>query len=75
MCLNLPTRMTAPVQDPGSDLAYVHASAQTAVPDALAIRFGYTDKAMYFGEDAHDNTYSFHRSTERGISFRSPAFN
>ena len=72
MCLNLPPRLTAPLQDPSPDLDYVHSTAQTAEPDALAVRFGYTDKPLYFGEDAHDQAYEYSSSTERGISFRSP---
>ena len=41
-----------------------------AEPDALAIRFGYTDTLSYFGTN---HTAAMHmKSTERGISFRSP---
>ena len=42
-------------------------------PDAMCIRFGYTDTEQEYGKDANPDVYGGGvRSSERGISFRVP---
>ena len=72
MCLNQPTRCTEPLNNPALDVEYVNSTAAIAEPDALAIRFGYTDQVQYYGSNLAPST--MRTSTQRGISFRVPRF-
>ena len=77
LSINVPTEFDNRRGKPAS--APVDEMFNWANPDALTIRFGYTDQLMAFGASADPLEYpvgqNAKQATERGISFRKPVFN